>query len=197
MSKIILFGGTGMIGSRILQEAQSRGHEVTAVGRDSVNILRSSDVARVAVGQDVVISAFGPGGGNPDLLVDAAHSLLEGLQGSPARLIAVGGAGSLEVAPGLLLIDTPNFPAEWKELARSHAEALEVFRKSSGVKWTVAAPSALIEPGERTGKFRTDTEKLLVDEKGNSRISAEDFAVSVLDEVEQARFIGQRFTTGY
>lgn len=197
MARIALFGATGMIGSRILAEARTRGHEVSAISKDAANVLRAAGVARVAQGQDVVISAFGPGGGSPELLVDAANALVEGVRGSGARLLVVGGAGSLLVAPGKQLVDTPNFPDAWKGIAKAHTEALEIFRAAKDVNWTVLAPSALIEPGTRTGHYRTAIDQLITDAHGNSRISAEDYAVAMLDEIEHPKFERRRFTAGY
>ncbi|HLZ57791.1 MAG TPA: NAD(P)H-binding protein, partial [Ktedonosporobacter sp.] len=110
--------------------------------------------------------------------------------------IVVGGAGSLEVAPGLHLVDTPDFPAAWKPTALAHRDALEVYRKAN-LDWTYVSPAALIAPGERTGTYRTGTDKLLTDEKGESRISAEDYAIAILDEVEHPHFIRRRFTVAY
>jgi putative NADH-flavin reductase len=148
-----------------------------------------------------VVSAYGPGLKNdPKLVVKAAHSLIEALtRVEPIRLIAVSGAGSLEVGPGMQLMDTPDFPAAWKGIAQAHAEALDVYRKAgfAGFDWTAVCPAALIEPGTRTGHYRTDLDQLIVDSKGKSYISAEDFAVAVVDEIEKPRFRGQRFTVGY
>jgi putative NADH-flavin reductase len=117
----------------------------------------------------------------------------------PIRLIAVSGAGSLEVKPGLQLVDTPDFPAAWKPAALAHREAIEVYRKAGFAEfdWTAVSPSAVIEPGTRTGHYRTATDQLLVDAQGNSRISAEDFAVAIVDEIEKPKFVEQRFTVGY
>jgi putative NADH-flavin reductase len=209
--KIALIGPTGMIGQRILQEALARNHEVRAIVRDPARIsddkpklhvktgdvLNPESVAPAVAGSDIVISAFGPGTGDPNQLVAVAHSLVKALQRSrPTRLIVVGGAGSLEVAPGLQLVDTPDFPPAWKPVALAHRDALNVYR-AADLDWTYVSPSALIQPGERMGRYRTGIEQLLIDEKGESRISAEDFAVAILDEVEHPRFVRKRFTVGY
>ncbi len=205
--KIALYGATGMIGKRILDEALRRGHEVTAVVRapseftevnqnlflEKGDIMDPASVASLAIGKDVVISAYGPGHGDPRMLLAAAHSLVAG---HPKRLIVVGGAGSLEVAPGVQLVDTPDFPAAWKQLALAHRDAFPIYRHA-GLDWTYVSPAAFIEPGERTGKFRTGTDQLIVDEAGNSKISAEDFAVAILNEAEHPHFSRQRFTVGY
>ena len=112
------------------------------------------------------------------------------------RLIAVGGAGSLEVAPGLLLIDAPFFPAAWKEIAQAHSDALDVL-KASDIDWTSVSPAAMIQPGERTGTFRLGKDQLLTDANGESKISTADFAIAVADEVERNAHVRQRFTVSY
>jgi uncharacterized protein len=214
MKSIVLLGATGMIGQRILAEALSRGHQVTAVTRETSrtgehrqnldyrvgDIFKPETIAAAAVDHDVVVSAYGPGMGDANLVVKAAHSLIEALtRVEPIRLIVVSGAGSLELKPGLQLVDTPDFPPAWKPVALAHREALDVFRKAGFAEfdWTAASPSAVIEPGTRTGKYRTALDQLIVDAQGNSRISAEDFAVAVVDEIEKPKFDGKRFTVGY
>jgi uncharacterized protein len=164
------------------------------------DIFKPETVAAAAVDHDVVVSAYGPGTGDANLVVKAAHSLIEALtRVEPIRLIAVSGAGSLEVKPGLQLVDTPDFPPAWKPVALAHREALDVYRKAGFAEfdWTAATPSAVIEPGTRTGKYRTALDQLIVDAQGNSRISAEDFAVAIVDEIEKPKFDGKRFTVGY
>ena len=214
MKKIMLIGSSGMIGQRVLHEALNRGHHVTALVRDTSgtgehraeldyhtgDIFKPETIATAAVDHDVVVSAYGPGKGDSNLVVKAAHALIEALtRVEPIRLIALSGAGSLEVKPGVQLVDMPDFPAEWKAIALAHREALDVYRKAGMAEfdWTAASPAALIEPGTRTGKYRTGTDQLLVDDKGKSYISAEDFAVAVVDEIEKPRFPGQRFTAAY
>jgi putative NADH-flavin reductase len=211
--KIALFGATGMIGERIAKEALARGHQVTAIVRDPArlavadNHLRvvggdvsdAGSVAAAVVGHDVVVSAVGPsaGNGDPQMLLTAAHALVEGLgRAGVKRLLVVGGAGSLDIAPGVRLVDTPNFPAAWKPLALAHADALDVYR-AADLDWTFFSPAALIAPGERTGEYRTGTDQLLADAEGNSFISAEDYAVALLAEIEQPQFIRRRFTAAY
>jgi aryl-alcohol dehydrogenase-like predicted oxidoreductase/putative NADH-flavin reductase len=207
---ILLFGATGMIGRRILAEAIRRGHRVTAVARNTAslgnipgvnvksgNILDPDVVAGLAYGQDVVVSAVGPKDGDSKMVISAARSLIQAFGHLfETRLIVVNGAGSLEVAPGRQLLDTPEFPAEWKQIALAHRDALDLYR-SGAFAWTCASPAAYIEPGDRTGRYRLGVEELVTDKKGNSRISAEDFAVAVLDEIEQPRFIRRRFTAAY
>jgi hypothetical protein len=113
------------------------------------------------------------------------------------RLVVVGGAGSLEVAPGKQLVDTEGFPDVYKAVALAHRDALAFYRTVSDLDWTFFSPAALIAPGERTGTFRTGTDTLLVDAEGNSRISAEDYAVAFVDELEQGRFIRKIATVAY
>lgn len=214
MKSIVLIGATGMVGQRILAEAVSRGHKVTAVVRETSrtgehranlsyrtgDIFDPATIAAAAVDHDVVVSAYGPGAGDASLIVKAAHSLIDAMtRVEPIRLIVVSGAGSLEVKPGLQLVDTPDFPAAWKPAALAHREAIDIYRKAGFAEfdWTVVSPSALIAPGVRTGKYRTGTDQLLVDAKGESRISAEDFAVAIVDEIENPKFDGKRFTVGY
>lgn len=211
--RIALFGSTGMIGQRILREALRRGHTVVVAGRDPArlanpdarvivrvaDILDPAAVAAVAKGQAALISAVGPTqGGPPSMLVEAARALVAGLgQAGRVRLLVAGGAGSLEVAPGVQLLETPDFPPSDRALAIAHRDALDVYRTAHGIDWTYLSPAAQIEPGERTGQFRTGQSQLLMDGKGASRISAEDFAVALLDEAEGPRHVRQRFTVAY
>ncbi len=206
---VVLFGATGMIGSRVLNELISRGHKVTAVVRDTSrvpgnpavtavqgDVLNTATVAQIVKGADAVVSAYSPGQ-NPAAIVDATRSLIAGLQlAGVKRLIEVGGAGSLFVAPNVRLVDAPDFPAEWKTIALAHSDALEVLR-SAELDWTYFSPPAFIQPGERTGTFRIGGDTLLADDKGTSRISAEDYAVALADELEKPKYIRRRFTIGY
>jgi uncharacterized protein len=212
--KIALFGASGTIGRRILAEALSRGHEVTAIVRDpsrlaeqaprlrkqAGDILDPAGVATAVAGHDAVVSAFGPGGGgSDDLVVEAARSLIAGLTSAGVRrLVFVGGAGSLEVAPGVQLVDTPQFPEAWKGIALAHREAKHALVEGGGdLDWTYFSPPALIEPGERTGTFRLGETALLADSQGQSRISAEDYAIALLDELERPQHIRRQFTAAY
>jgi len=208
--KIALFGSTGRIGKRILTEALARGHQVTAIVRDAAHanskapnlefktgdVLKPESIAAATKGSDVVISAYGPGAGDAAQIVTAAKSLLEGVGiNQPMRLIVLGGAGSLEVAPGLQLVDTPDFPAH-KKTALSHREALGVILNSP-FNWTFVSPPFDLFDGTRTESYRVGTDQLLVDQDGKSRISVEDYAKAVIDEVEKPQFLRQRFTVGY
>jgi putative NADH-flavin reductase len=194
--KIALFGATGKIGSRIAAEAKHRGHRVTAVKTD---ILDSDGVAEAVRGHDAVVSAVGPRqNAPPTILVDAARSLLDAMRKVRVRrLIICGGAGSLEVKPGLQLVDTPDFPEAWRPIANAHRAALAIYRRVNDLDWTYISPAAFISPGERSGIFRIGGDQLLVDGKGESRISMEDFAVAVLDEIENPRNIRKRITVAY
>lgn len=206
---IVLYGASGMIGSRVLRELLHRGHTVTAVVRNpekvaSVgayvvmgDVLDPAAVAATAKGADVAVSAYAPPQSDVTALIVATHSLLAGLgKAGVRRLIVVGGAGSLEVAPGLQLVDAPAFPEEWKAIALAHRDALAIVRQAK-LDWTYLSPAALIQPGERTGKFRLGGTTLVTDDKGESRISAEDYAVALADEVENPKHLRQQFTAGY
>jgi putative NADH-flavin reductase len=211
--KIALFGAGGTIGQRIADEAVGRGHEVTGVvrdpsaltGRDGLiartgDVLDPVSVATAVAGHDAVVSAVGPGqGADPGVIVGAARSLIQGLgRAGIRRLLVVGGAASLEVAPGVQLFDAPDFPEAWKPVAGAHREALDVYRTSAGdLDWTYISPAALIAPGERTGKFRIGGDQLLTGSDGQSRISAEDYAVALVDELEKPQHLQQRITVAY
>lgn len=206
---IALFGATGMIGSRIAAEAARRGHHVTALSRHPVadtdgivektaDLFDPASVAAALAGQDVVASAYGPKQDDAGKVVTAAKALVAGArQAGLKRLVVVGGAGSLEVAPGTQLVDTAGFPEAYKAVALAHREALDYLRTVDDLDWTFFAPAALIAPGERTGKFRTGIDKLIVDANGDSRISAEDYAVAFVDEIEQDSFVREIATVAY
>jgi putative NADH-flavin reductase len=208
--KIVLCGATGQAGSRILNELLARGHEVTAVVRDAAtlavrehltvvrgDVLDVSGIASACKGTDALVSAYGPGPEHPERLVPATEKLLEAVKaGGVPRFVFVGGAGALEVAPGVTLLASGHLPAEWVPIAQAHADALELARKSD-VNWTSLAPSAYFEPGERTGKFRLAGDSLIMDDKQQSRISFEDFAIALVDELEHPQHERQRFTVGY
>jgi putative NADH-flavin reductase len=207
---VTLFGATGNAGSRILKELLDRGHQVTAIVRDpakfpihaGVTVRKGdlSDVSQVAEavrGTEAVISAYGPGLNSPGDLVGATERLVAGLkQGGVQRLLMVGGAGSLEVAPGVQLIDSGYLPEEWKPIALAHRDALEIL-KSSDLDWTSLCPAGFFEPGQRTGVFRLGKDNLVANEKGESRISMEDYAIAMVDELEKHAHPRQRFSVGY
>lgn len=214
--KIVLFGATGQVGQRLTGEALRRGHEVVGVVRDPsraqspdprVTLLRgdatdAASVARVVQGADAVVTSVSPRPGTTGQapsLVDVARAVIAGVrQAGVKRVIAVGGAGSLEVAPGVALLDTPGFPDAYKAEAGQGRDSLAVYRSDAeGLDWTYLSPAVVIQPGERTGRYRTTGDQLLADEQGNSSISYEDYAVALLDELETPRHVGRRFGVAY
>jgi putative NADH-flavin reductase len=212
--KIALFGATGNIGSRILDEALRRGHEVTAIVRDPSKLPVADPRLRVASGDitdagsylpalqgvDAVVVSVSPRGNTSGAnLITLANDLLARLPAAGVkRLLWVGGAGSLEVAPGVRAVDTDGFPAEYKAEALVLGEVLDVLRASStDIDWTFISPSFVIAPGERTGQYRLGGDQPLFDAQGNSRISNEDYAVALLDRVEKNDAPRKRITVGY
>lgn len=211
LMKIAIIGATGTIGQRLVQEGLRRKYEITAATRDSskidknterlqgisLNVLDPISVEAVVSGHDVVISAFGPQFGNEGELTEAASAVVEGMKRAGVqRLLVVGGAGSLEVEPGVRLMDTPDFPAEIRPLAQAHVDAYEIYSQSD-LDWTYVSPASWIEPGKRTGNFRIGTNRLITDDDGASRISVEDYAAALFDEVEDPLFTRTRFTVAY
>lgn len=203
MTTIALIGASGNAGSRILKELARRGHQVTAIARNPEKIAnlpgvtaRQGDVfdaaALVALlkGHEIVISAVHFTASDATILIDAVKAA------GATRYLVVGGAGSLEVAPGVTLISTPEFPDVYKEEAQKGADFLALLRKEAVLDWTFLSPSALFIPGERTGKFRLGQDGLLSNDQGSS-ISFEDYAVALVDEIEQPAHRRQRFTVGY
>lgn len=206
--KLIVFGANGRQGSRLVSEALARGHEVTATVHDAdraenvdppaqVVVADASDpasIAAAAAGHDAALLATG-GGGHAEI----ARAMLSGLsQADVRRLVVVGGAGSLEVPSGGRLVDTPDFHEEWKPEALGQAEALDVYRGAdTDVDWTYVSPGAMLAPGERTGRYRTAADELLVGDNGQSEISMEDFALALLDELEQGQHVRRRFTAAW
>jgi putative NADH-flavin reductase len=206
---VILYGATGKSGVRILTELLSRGHNVTAVARNPTGLPTGvktvkddlSDVNKIAAvisGTDAVISAYAPPPDDTDQLLGVTERQIEAVRkvGKNTRLIVVGGAGSLEVAPGVTILQSGHLPAEWIPIATSHEKALELLKKSD-INWTYFSPAGFFEPGERTGKFRLGTNQLIADAQGNSRISMEDYAIALVDELEKPSHQRARFTIGY
>ncbi len=202
--KVALIGASGFIGSRLLAELSARGHAVTAITRNPEKVAALPGVtvvkgdvfdkdalAKLIAGHDAVISAVHFTASDPQVLLAAVK------QSGVKRYLVVGGAGSLEVAPGVKLFDTPQFPAAYLDEARKGGVFLDLLKQEQGLDWTFLSPSALIQPGERTGKFRLGTDQLLVDDKGNSAISAEDYAIALVDELENPAHSRRRFTVGY
>jgi hypothetical protein len=195
--KLVIFGAGGMIGSRIAAEATSREHEVTGPRSAEVDVTDPAAVAACIADHDAVVSAVGSFE-DLGLVTRAATALLAAARDADVpRLAVVGGAGSLEVAPGTLLVDTADFPPAWRPIALAHADALAVYRADATVDWTYFSPAAIIEPGARTGSFRVGGDQLLVDGDGESRISAEDYAIAVLDELEHPEHVRERVTVAY
>ncbi|WP_028227197.1 NAD(P)-dependent oxidoreductase [Paraburkholderia ferrariae] len=208
---IALFGATGTIGSRIAAEAARRGHRVSALARQpervaagpnivasKADLLDAASVAAAVRGHDVVASAYAPPHDRVADLLSASHALVEGVRAAGLkRLVVVGGAGSLEVAPGKQLVDSESFPAAWKGIALAHRDAFNFYRTVTDLDWTFFAPAAMIAPGERTGQFRTGTTALIANAAEESRISAEDYAIAFVDELEQGRFIREIATAAY
>jgi putative NADH-flavin reductase len=162
---------------------------LTLVAADATQV---SALAPLLQGHDVVVSATRFVGG-----IDAATLVAAAKQAGVPRIAVVGGAGSLEVAPGVALVDTPEFPAAYKAEASAGRAFLQALRSEQGLDWTFLSPSALFTPGERTGKFRLGGDQLLVDAQGNSHVSMEDFAIALADEIERPQHARQRFTVGY
>lgn len=201
--KIALIGATGRAGSQILAELSRRGHHVTAISRNPATTptlsgvtpaqADANDVATLAPvlkGHDAVISSV-------HFLASDPHKLIEAVKSAGvARYLVVGGAGSLEVAPGVKLIETPEFPEIYKAEAAAGGAFLEVLRKEPSLNWTFLSPSALFIPGERTGKFRLGGNQLLTNEQGSS-ISFADYAIAMADEIEKPAHSRARFTVGY
>ncbi len=207
---IALYGATGQAGSRILTELLTRGHQVTAIVRDTAklasqpgltvvqgDVSSAQDIAEKIKDTDAVISAYAPPVDDTDQLIPVTSRFVEAVKeaGVP-RLIIVGGAGSLEVAPGVTVIDSGHVPAEWLPIAISHKKTLDLV-KQSDINWTYFSPAAFFVPGERTGKFRLGTNQLIANEQSDSRISLEDYAIALVDELESPRHERQRFTIGY
>lgn len=212
---IVLFGASGNIGTRILLEALDRGHSVAAVVRNPARILihhphlevekgdvlDASQVTLLAAGNDVAVSAFGPGIGSSvdyDLFLKAAASLIKGTKDAGVkRFINVGGAGSLFISPGVQLVDSPQFPDALRAYASAQRDTLEMFRREKELEWTFFCPAIFTEPGKRTAKFRLGKDQPVFDSAGECRISMEDFAVALVDEIETPHFIRERITIGY
>jgi hypothetical protein len=229
-----VIGASGNIGRRVVAEAAGRGHHVRAFTRDlataagpspsvawaAIDVLDPASVTAAISGLDVLVSTYQPGNASrdfedvmrrsisdPSAYVKAANALLTGLDAYPSmRLIVVGGAGSLEIRPGLVKVDVPDLmrahlekiglPAEYACAARGHRDALNAYRVSNRL-WTYISPAEYVFPGQRTGRFRLGDDQPVVDSSGQSQISCEDLAVAVIDEAELPRHVQRRFTLGY
>ena len=201
--KVAVLGASGRAGSEITQELAARGHQVLAVARKPEAIAAAPGVTAVAgdasdpaalaeliKGSDAVISAL-----HFDVSADTLLSALR--QAGVGRLLVTGGAASLEVAPGVRLIDTPDFPEEWKVFAQGGIAFLDALRGETGIDWTFFSPAAFIFEGPRTGAFRLGGDQLVVDDAGDSKISFADYAIAMVDELEQHRHARARFTAAY
>ncbi len=212
--RITVLGATGKVGSRVVTEALSRGHQVTAVVRNSTrsndlpaaakvragDVGNVEDVAKVSAGQDVVISAIRPAPGNESDIIPTTRSLMDGLAETGVRLLVVGGAATLTVpgTGGKTVIEDSNFlPVAARHIGKASADQLEVCLAESRVDWAYLSPPAQLAPGERTGNYRLGTDELLLDAEGNSTISMEDLAVVLLDEAERPKHHRTRFTAAY
>jgi uncharacterized protein len=212
--KVVLLGASGFVGSAILKEALDRGHQVTAVVRNQGQLnptqqlkIQTADVydwaalAAVIVGHDALISAFNPGWKDPNLYADQVRgttSILQAVKSAAVkRVLWVGGAGGLEVKPGVRVIDAPDFPAAIKPGSLATIEALDQLRRESALDWSYLSPSANLKSGARTGRFRLGDDQLLVDSSGHSNISVQDYAVAMINELEHPAHIRKRFTVGY
>lgn len=212
--KIAVLGANGSIGSRVVAEALARGHGVTAVVRDRAraeslpsraevavaDATSAAEVAAAVEGHDAVITAVGGGPTErADVVVDVARTLIEALPAAGvSRLGIVGGAGSLEDESGTQLVDAPDFPRAWRPGSLAQREALSVYREEAGpLAWSYLSPAAVIEPGARTGAFALGGDRVITDAHGTSRISIEDYACALLDEMERGAHLRQRFTVGY
>nr|WP_243402935.1 NAD(P)-dependent oxidoreductase [Sphingomonas melonis] len=201
--QVAVLGASGRAGSEIAKELAARGHRVTAIARHPDRIPAAEGIAPVAGdaqdsaalatlldGHDAVISAL-----HFDVTADGLLSALR--QAGVRRLLVTGGAGSLEVAPGVALIDTPEFPQEWKAFAEGGVAFLNALRSERDIDWTFFSPAADIFEGPRTGHFRLGNDALVTDDAGNSRISFADYAIAMVDELEQHRHPHARFTAAY
>lgn len=216
MKKIVIIGATGYVGSAILKEALGRGHQVKAIVRDPSkltlihphlkvvggSVTDTDFLSRELAKSDAVISAFNPGWSNPNIYEETLEgygSILCAVRNSGVhRFLMVGGAGSLLVAPGRQLMDEPDVPKKLLLGIRGMAKVYtDLLLPEKSVDWVFLSPAANMAPGERTGKFRLGKDELIVDESGDSNISVEDFAVAMIDELEQEKHHQERFTLGY
>lgn len=215
--KIALVGASGFVGSAILKEALGRGHEVTAIVRHpgklqaqkNLTIVKNDamgtdKLSEILKGNGAVVSAYNPGWANPDIyneFLKGSQSIQDAVKKSGVkRLIVIGGAGSLFIAPNVQLIDTPQFPAEWKPGALAARDYLNILKKENELDWTYISPAIEMNPGtrhERKGTYRTSVDNPVFDANQRSSISVEDLAVAIVDEVENPKHIRARFTVGY
>ncbi|MBW8830792.1 MAG: NAD(P)-dependent oxidoreductase [Burkholderiales bacterium] len=211
---IALIGASGFVGSKVLAEALQRGHLVTAIVRapgkvtpqKSVRVVvadasDAASLANAAKGHDAIVSAYNAPRGKDEftqIYLAGVQALIGGAkQSGVTRILWVGGAGSLYVAPGVQLVDTPQFPAEYKTEALAGRDAYRVFLEEKALAWTFVSPAPLLAPGERTGRFRLGRDEVLMNGDMPGNISVEDLAVAIVDELEKPAHIRQRFTVAY
>ncbi len=217
MKKVAVIGATGFVGTQVVKELANRGYSVNALARNiskieesenvkaiAVDVYNTSELAEILKGNDAVISTFNPGWTNPNIFEDfleGAESIEKAVEESGVkRFITVGGAGSLYIAEGLQLIDTPEFPAEIKPGAEAARQYLEMIKKNENLDWTFFSPAIEMHQGTagvRKGTYRTALENPVFDESGRSVLSVEDVAVALVDELENNQFVKQRFTAAY
>lgn len=216
--KVALIGATGFVGTALLKELTDRGYEVTAIARHpekvsikgplvhpvAGDVMDANQVATLVKGHDAVVSAYNSGWTNPRIYEDfmaGSRSIQSGVkQSGVKRYITIGGAGSLEIKPGLQLIDSPQFPAEYKSGASAARDYLNEVRGEKELEWTYFSPAILLDQehsGVRKGQYRTALDTPVFDEKGQSVLSVEDLALVIVDELEKPKHIRQRFTAGY
>lgn len=212
--KLVVFGATGDVGSRVVTEAISRGHDVTAAVRNEAGIKNLPKGAKPIVadvadpealaaamaGQDLAVSTVRSPAGREGEVVALTRSILDAAWLADLRVIIVGGAARLHLpdgSPHTVLTDPDFLPESIVPTARASMAQWELCSSDASANWTYASPSALLQPGERLGVFRTDTDNLIVDDAGNSKISMEDFAVAIVDEAQSAKFLRAAFTVGY
>jgi putative NADH-flavin reductase len=213
--KAALIGASGFVGSAILNEALMRGHHITAIERHTslikvqdrkltakkCDIFNTDELSEILRGQDALISAYNPGWTNPKIFDDTIHgyqSIINAVKKAGLkRILVVGGAGSLEPEPGRPLVDREDFPKDWKMGAMALRDVLNMFRHENDLDWTFFSPAINIFPGERTGKFTLGGDEPVLDDKGQGRISVQDYAIAMIDELEKPKHKKQRFTIGY
>ncbi len=211
----VLIGATGYVGSNILTEALSRKHRVTAVARHvekmpvkdtnldvrQADILKQNEAIEIIKGHEAVISAYNPGWKNPDIYdeyLKGYKSIIESMHKTGVkRIIMIGGAGSLYVKPGLQLVDSPDFPDDWKQGALAARQLYNTILNEDELQWTFVSPAVQLIPGGRTCEFRYGDNNVLFNDKNESKISVEDLAFAVVNELENPKYIRKRFTVAY
>jgi uncharacterized protein len=212
--KVALLGATGFVGSALLEEALDRGHVVTAIVRNGEkleqregltakagDVYDAASLATLIRGNEAILSAFNAGWKNPNLYDDQVRgtaSIIAAIKKAGiTRVLWVGGAGGLEVTPGVRVVDNPDMPLWVKAGSLAMINALDQLREEPELEWSYLSPSAELKPGQRTGEFRLGSDRLLVDATGQSTISVQDYAVAMIDELERPTHLRQRFTAGY